>query len=390
MRAVVFVGGRADLGPLVPVIRQLCATPGCEVQVATAVAIDPAALRAELVAAGMTELPEVAGVGPVVERTDVRSLAATGAGSSIGMAELLRPADDVLVVLGDRWELPWVVMPAVLGGVPVVHLHGGEVTEGAIDERVRHAVSKLADQHCVASVEAATRLRRLGEEPARIHVTGAPGLDRYVGRRPATTAEIENVLGAPLRRPLALFTYHPVTTATPADSARDAAVALRATADVAGSVIVTHPGPDRGREEVLAALTEVAATHPHVVPVPSLGVLYPAVVAACDVVVGNSSSGIIEAAAFEVPAVDIGIRQRGRLKGSNVLHAADGRSSVEAAVRRAVDPAFRASLRGMSNPYGDGSASARIAEVVVAAAGTPAPKRFVDHPQPDGEGAPWR
>jgi UDP-N-acetylglucosamine 2-epimerase (non-hydrolysing) len=281
-------------------------------------------------------------------------------------------------------------MPAVIAGVPVVHLHGGEVTEGAIDERVRHAMTKLADQHCVASADAAARLLQLGEEAARVHVTGAPGLDRYAGQRPATAAEIEDVLGGPLRRPLALFTYHPVTTLGPAAGAEQAAEALRATAETVGSVLVTHPGPDQGREEILDALTSTAAGHPNVTIVPSLGVLYPAFVAACDVVVGNSSSGIIEAAAFEVPAVDIGIRQRGRLRGDNVLQADEGSPSVRRTVERAVDPSFRARLRGMPNPYGDGSASGRIAQVVVSAAGTPTPKRFVDRRVPEGEAAPCR
>ncbi|MGZ4651282.1 MAG: UDP-N-acetylglucosamine 2-epimerase, partial [Kineosporiaceae bacterium] len=137
--------------------------------------------------------------------------------------------------------------------------------------------------------------------------------------------------------------------------------------------------PDHGREQILAALTAEAATHTTVTIVPSLGVLYPAFVAACDVVVGNSSSGVIEAATVEIPAVDIGIRQRGRLRGDNVLQADEGFSSVSAVLDRALDPSFRATLRGMTNPYGDGSAARRIAEVVVAAVGAPTPKRFEDH-----------
>lgn len=391
MRAVVFVGGRADLGPLTPVIGQLAATPGCDVLVATAIAMDPSTLHAELSAAGLARPPEAVAVGPVLTGTDAASLAAAGAAVSVGMAGSLRRAGDVLVVLGDRWELPWVVMPAIVAGVPVVHLHGGEVTEGAIDERVRHAVTKLADQHCVASADAAARLRQLGEEADRIHETGAPGLDRYVGQRPATPAQLTELLGAPLRRPLALFTYHPVTTAGPAASGRQALEALRATAAVAGSVIATHPGPDTGREEILAAITAEAQARANVAVVPSLGALYPAVVAACDVVVGNSSSGIIEAAAFEVPAVDIGIRQRGRLRGDNVLHAEEGFTSISDALERALDPFFRAGLRGMVNPYGDGSAAARIAQVVAAAVGHPTPKRFVDQRAvPEGEATPCR
>jgi UDP-N-acetylglucosamine 2-epimerase (non-hydrolysing) len=385
MRAVVFVGGRADLGPLTPVIAQLCAAPGIDVLVATAIALDAPALAAELSSAGLADLPTVTGVGPQLEGTEPRSLAAAGAAASVGMAGLLGEGD-VLVVLGDRWELPWVVMPAVIAGIPVVHLHGGEITEGAIDERVRHAVTKLADQHCVASEDAAQRLLQLGEEPARVHVTGAPGLDRYAGQRPAGDAEVADLLGGAWRRPLALFTYHPVTTEEPAVSARRAAAALRATAASAGSVLVTHPGPDRGREEVLEALLDEAGGHRHVTVIRSLGPLYPAVVAACDVVVGNSSSGVIEAAAFAVPAVDIGARQQGRLRGANVLHADEDDASIADALARALDPAFRASVAGMTNPYGDGSASVRIAEVVREAVRFPRTKRFVDLP-PVGQGA---
>ena len=376
MRAVVFAGGRADLGPLTPVIARLCATPGLAVAVAAAVALDESELRAELSATDVPDLPAVAVVGPLLEGTDGRSLVAAGAAASVGMAELLGEGD-VLVVLGDRWELPWVVMPAVIAGIPVVHLHGGEITEGAIDERVRHAVTKLADQHCVASADAAERLLQLGEEAARVHVTGAPGLDRYVGQRPAGDAELADLLGGTVRRPLAMFTYHPVTTAEPSVSARAAASALRATAQAAGSVIVTHPGPDRGRAEVLEALLQEAREHPGVTVVRSLGALYPAVVAACDVVVGNSSSGVIEAAAFAVPAVDIGVRQQGRLRGANVLHADDEPDSVSDALARALDPSFRQALHGMTNPYGDGSASDRIVEVVRTAGGSPRTKRFV-------------
>jgi UDP-N-acetylglucosamine 2-epimerase (non-hydrolysing) len=384
MRAVVFVGGRADLGPLTPVIEQLCATPGIDVLVATAIALDPPALTAELSSAGLADLPPVTGVGPQLEGTEPPSLATAGAAASVGLAGLLADGD-VLVVLGDRWELPWVVMPAVIAGIPVVHLHGGEITEGAIDERVRHAVTKLADQHCAASEDAAQRLLQLGEEPARVHVTGAPGLDRYAGQRPAADAEVAELLGGSWRRPLALFTYHPVTTEEPAVSARRAAAALRTTAAAAGSVLVTHPGPDRGREEVLEALVEEAGGHRHVTVIRSLGPLYPAVVAACDVVVGNSSSGVIEAAAFAVPAVDVGTRQQGRLRGANVLHAEEDDASIADALARALDPAFRASVAGMTNPYCDGSASVRIAEVVREAVRSPRTKRFVDLP-PVGQG----
>jgi UDP-N-acetylglucosamine 2-epimerase (non-hydrolysing) len=269
-------------------------------------------------------------------------------------------------------------MPAVLLGVPVVHLHGGEVTEGAIDERVRHAVTKLADEHCVASEDAARRLRQLGEDPASIHVTGAPGLDRFRTTPRATEAALDSILGHPVTRPLAIFTYHSVTTEPVDAAAQNAAAALRATAGVAGAVLVTHPGPDTGREAVLAAITEVAGELDNVVIVPSLGSRYPSVLAACDIVVGNSSSGVIEAAAVGIPAVDIGRRQAGRLRGGNVLHAEDGFTPVTNAVRRGLDPSFAHSWEHLVNPYGDGQASEAIADVVASAGRRSRGKRFVD------------
>ena len=266
------------------------------------------------------------------------------------------------------------VPPAFLLGVPVVHLHGGEVTEGAVDERVRHAVTKLADQHCVASEDAAARLRQLGEPAERIHVTGAPGLDRLAGAVPLPDADLAALLGLEsVERPLGLFTYHPPTAQTGApvgEWARDAAEAALA---VCGTVVATHPGMDEGRDEVLAALTDARrGVSPGCASSPALGRDYPRVLAASDVVVGNSSSGVIEAATLHVPAVDIGERQRGRLRGDNVVHAAEGRVAVEAALRTALSPRWRQHSAAVTNPYGTGAASARILDIVrTAASGRP-------------------
>jgi UDP-N-acetylglucosamine 2-epimerase (non-hydrolysing) len=378
MRAFVFVGGRADLGPLAPVLDAMARRPGLEVTALTALTFDSDSLRAELTAHGVAARVQVAEVGPLLDGDRAEDLVKCGARMSEGTLRALTDRADALIVLGDRWELPWVVMPAVLLGVPVIHLHGGEVTEGAIDERVRHAVTKLADEHCVASQDAARRLRQLGEEPASIHVTGAPGLDRYRTTPPATDDALAAILGRAVSRPLALFTYHSVTTEPEDIVAENAAAALSAASGVAGQVLVTHPGPDSGRDAVLAAITEVAGRLENVVIVPSLGSLYPCVLAACDIVVGNSSSGVIEAAAVGIPAVDIGRRQSGRLRGVNVLHAEDGFPPVQEAVRQGLDPAFAHSWGQLINPYGDGQASEGIADVI-ASAGRPArSKRFMD------------
>ena len=199
--------------------------------------------------------------GPLDAAAVVRHGPAIAAGTG---TYLLDARPDVLVVLGDRWELLHVVPQAVLAGIRIVHLHGGEVTEGAVDDRVRHAVTKLADQHCVASEDAADRVRRLGEPGSRVHVTGAPGLDRVAGLARPTPEALAAAVGQEVARPLALFTYHPPTAVEGADVRAWAAGALRAATSRCGTVVATHPGMDSGRDEVLAALAE-AAGDPRVV-----------------------------------------------------------------------------------------------------------------------------
>ena len=244
LTVAVFVGTRADLGPLLPVIEALARADDVELRLLTGVmyAADDLA----------RELPPSASVQSWVER--IVSLAApmaqvtTGAQLEQG-AQIARAAGhalteqrvDVLVVLGDRWELLYVVPPAVLLGVPVVHLHGGEVTEGALDERVRHAVTKLADQHCVASEDAAARLRQLGESPDRIHVTGAPGLDRLAVAAAPDDDALARLIGVTaVTRPFALFTYHPPTAAPGAPLGAWAREAAEAALAVCGTVVANR------------------------------------------------------------------------------------------------------------------------------------------------------
>ena len=386
LTVAVFVGTRADLGPLSPVLEVLGAADDVVLRVLTGVMYAADDLVAALPASASRDEWRRAVVPLAAPMGEVTAAAQLEQGALIARAtgEVLREQRvDVLVVLGDRWELLYVVPPAVLLGVPIVHLHGGEVTEGAVDERVRHAVTKLADQHCVASEDAAARLRQLGEPADRIHVTGAPGLDRLAGAVAVPDDELATLLGvASVERPLGLFTYHPPTAQAGAPVGEWAREAAEAALAVCGTVVATHPGMDGGRDEVLAALTALAADEPRLRLVPALGRDYPRVLAASDVVVGNSSSGVIEAATVHVPAVDIGERQRGRLRGDNVVHADEGRAAVEAALRTALEPDWRARSAAVANPYGTGGASARILDIVRTAARKGRVKRFVDLADP--------
>lgn len=385
LNAAVFVGTRADLGPLSPVLTALAEAHDVELVVLTGVAYGPDELAAALPGGAEAQWREH--IHPVAEPIGVVSAEAVlhhGARLAAGAARVLADVDpDVLVVLGDRWELLYVVPPAFLAGVPVVHLHGGEVTEGAVDERVRHAITKLADQHCVASEDAARRLLQMGEPADRVHHTGAPGLDRLAATERLTDDALAELLGRPVQRPVALFTYHPPTAQPDAPMGRWAREAIEATREHCGTVIATHPGMDAGREEILEALAEVSAADSSVLVVEALGARYPLVLASVDVVVGNSSSGVIEAASVGVPAVNVGDRQRGRLRGGNVIDAGEGRDAVSVAVATALTPSFRKTAAGVSNPYGAGDASLRILDIVRAAPGTPRVKPFVDAPVED-------
>jgi UDP-N-acetylglucosamine 2-epimerase (non-hydrolysing) len=386
----VFVGTRADLGPLTPVLEALRAADDVTLRILTGVmyaaddlaaALPPSASGAQ----GWRDL--IVQLAPPMTTVSLEAQLDQGAGLSRAVGVLLPELGaDVLVVLGDRWELLYVVPPAFLLGIPIVHLHGGEVTEGAVDERVRHALTKLADHHGAASPDAAARLRQLGEPDERIHVTGAPGLDRLAAAVPATDAELAELVGvAVVERPVALFTYHPPTAVQGAPVGQWAREAAEATLAVCGTVIATHPGMDDGREDILAELRDLASSEPRLRLVEALGPGYPGALAAVDVVVGNSSSGVIEAATVHVPAVDIGDRQRGRLRGDNVIHADEGRPAVEAAVREALSDRGRTRAAAVSNPYGTGAASAAILDIVREAATAPRVKRFVDRPRGDRE-----
>lgn len=374
MKVAVFVGTRADLGPLQPVIAELTSRPDVETILLTGLAFDAAGL-AERLEGSVSSIVQLTTPLHEVDRS-AQLLHGPALSDAAGRLVRENPVDR-LVVLGDRWELLYVVPPFVLAGVPVVHLHGGEVTGGAIDERVRHAITKLADVHCVASRDSAERIARLGEEAERIHITGAPGLDRYAAQERLDDADLEALLSVPVRRPLALFTYHPPTATGMQEIGRWAEEALRATLDVCGTVVATHPGMDAGRQEILAALTRVAAEDERLLVVEALGSRYPAVLASCDVVVGNSSSGVIEAAAVGVPAVDVGLRQQGRLRSDNVHWSDEGEKAVGAALRHVLQDEFRAQAACVVSAYGDGTAARRIVDVVLADPPLPS-KHFVD------------
>ena len=269
---------------------------------------------------------------------------------------------DALMLVGDRFETAAAALAATLARVPIVHLHGGEQTEGAFDNALRHAITKLSHLHLVSHRDHARRVISMGEDPATVHVVGAPGLDNLRREDLATRAELERELGISLEPPVVLVTLHP---ATLGGAPKEEVGAMIAAMDrVPATYVITLPNVDPGalaiRERLIAA-----ARQPRRCVAEALGERrYFGLLRLCDAMLGNSSSAIIEAPVVRLPAVNIGDRQKGRLRGHNVLDVEATVDAIAPALVRAVDPATRAALPTGDGPFGDGSAAARIVEIL--------------------------
>jgi UDP-hydrolysing UDP-N-acetyl-D-glucosamine 2-epimerase len=283
----------------------------------------------------------------------------------MGFADALaRSRPDLLLVLGDRFEMLSAAVAALPLTLPVAHVHGGEVTEAVIDEQIRHAITKLAHLHFPAAEPYARRLRQMGEEPWRIHACGAPGLDRFLTTPRLSRAELAARLGVSLGRPTLLVTFHPVTLASQ-DTAVHVSELLAALESIDADVVMTSPGLEVDSFGMIARLEGFSARRPRTRFVSSLGDdVYGSLLGEVDAMVGNSSSGLIEAPSFELPVVNIGDRQRGRLRAANVIDVGHGRDEIASGIARALDLAFRRGLVGLRNPYGDGHAAPRIIAVL--------------------------
>jgi UDP-hydrolysing UDP-N-acetyl-D-glucosamine 2-epimerase len=287
---------------------------------------------------------------------------AMGRGLSGFGRHFARSRPDVLVVLGDRFEMHSAAAAALPFRLPVAHIHGGEVTTGAFDDALRQSITKLSHLHFVTTEGARRRVLRLGEEAWRVTISGAPSLDNLRRVRLRTRQEVEVETGLRVPEQFALVTFHPATLEE-SDPAAQMGTLLDTLENGAIQAIVTMPNADPGGRAVRAVIEARAQSTSAVQPVENLGTdLYFSLMAHATAMVGNSSSGIIEAASFALPVVNIGSRQNGRERTGNVIDVAASGEAIAAGLRRALLPSFKASLAGMSNPYGDGHAAERIVE----------------------------
>jgi UDP-hydrolysing UDP-N-acetyl-D-glucosamine 2-epimerase len=254
---------------------------------------------------------------------------------------------------------------AALLNIPLAHLHGGESTEGAVDEVFRHALTKMSHLHFVSHLRYADRVVQMGEEPWRVTVSGAPALDAIGTMRFMSKQAIRRFLKVSWdRRPL-LVTFHP-TTLEPGQSEVQMKGLVKALEDVSDPIVWTYPNADAEGGRIITLLEKFGATHPSRVRViKNLGPrAYFSLMRHSRAMVGNSSSGIIEAASFQLPVINVGRRQQGRWHGNNVIDVGHSTDDIRAGLRKIVSRDFQRSLRGIENPYGDGRAADRIVKVL--------------------------
>ena len=278
----------------------------------------------------------------------------------IGFADALAQLKpDLMLVLGDRYEIFAAAAAAMIARVPIAHLHGGETTEGAIDEAIRHAITKLAHLHFVAAEDYRRRVIQLGEAPERVFLVGGLGIDNIRKLELLDRAALEAALDFRLGPKNLLVTFHPVTleTGTASHQMAELLAALENLTDT--HLIFTLPNADTEGRGLMRQIQAFVDRHPQRAKAfASLGqVRYLSAVAQVDAVVGNSSSGLAEVPTFKKPTINIGDRQRGRLKAASVIDCAPDRAAILTALCEMASPAFQARLATSVNPYGHGGAS---------------------------------
>ncbi|HEX4319392.1 MAG TPA: UDP-N-acetylglucosamine 2-epimerase [Acidobacteriaceae bacterium] len=308
---------------------------------------------------------------PIVARIEclVSSDTDVGMAKTIGLATLSladalntwRP--DLMLLIADRYEMLAPASVALALRIPIAHIEGGEVSQGAIDDAVRNALTKLAHLHFTSTELARRRVIAMGEEPWHVHRAGAPSLDHLRRSRLLDRGEVEQRLGVSFASTVVLVAWHPVTVYR--DTTQEADAMFGALGRVQGQILFVYPNSDAGSRALIERTQAFAAERPDTHVFVNLdAVTYWSLLRCINVLVGNSSSGIMETASFALPTVNVGIRQQGRERALNVIDAEADTGAIAAAIERALSEDFRSSLAGMANPYGDGHAAERIVAVL--------------------------
>ncbi len=367
-KIAVFTGTRAEYGLLYWIIKSLNESESVELQ---------------LYVGGMHMSPEFGYTikqieedgFPIAERMEflLSSDSPVGISKSMGLAlinaaeAIERQRPDLIVLLGDRFESMTIAQAAMVACIPVAHIHGGETTEGLIDEAVRHSITKMSHLHFAATSQYKNRIIQLGEQPERVFNYGAPGIDSILKLPLIELEKLPAAIDFELNKPFIMVTYHPVTLEV--DGAANSLINLLKALDNFPNhqLVITYPNADTNGRSLIKILDDYKKNnHQRVLLVQSLGQLrYLSLMKYCEAVVGNSSSGLIETPSFKVPTINIGNRQKGRIAGDTVINCAEDLDSISKALDRGLSHEFKNFCHTTVNPYGQGNSSCRIVEQLI-------------------------
>ena len=355
MRIAIATGTRADWGLLSPLARALASRTDRRVEIlATNMHLSPLygdTIR-EIEADGFTSAITRVQMPPATD-TSCEAVHAM-ASCMTGMADALRTlAPDIVIILGDRFEMLATATASLMMRIPIVHIAGGEISEGAIDDSIRHAITKMASLHLTATEEYRNRVIAMGEQPDRVICTGAIGVYNILHTPLLSRRQLSDSVGLPFRPGTLLVTYHPATLddGDVATRCRDLLTALDTFPQ--SDILFTYPNNDPRGRVIIDLIEQYARNNPNRVRVvPSLGKLrYLSALRQVSAVVGNSSSGIVEVPSMGIPTVDIGVRQQGRLCSESVIHCGDSAPEIARAIALALSPDGQLKARTAPNPY---------------------------------------
>lgn len=366
-RITVVTGSRSDYGLLKGVMRIIDQHPSLELNIlVTGMHLLPkfGSTINEIKRDGFNNLLIVETLGNGDSPTDIANSIARGIQ---GSAEVLsRTSPDLLLLMGDRYETFAVGIAALNLRIPIAHIHGGEITKGLIDEAIRHSLTKMSHFHFVANETYRKRVIQLGENPERVLVVGGLGIDQIHRVSHLGKQEIEKLLGIQFRSKNLLVTFHPVTLEPEQSKVHfsELLVALQELTDT--SIIITFPNADQESLEIIEMSREFSSLHSNVYLFDSLGQeLYYSILPHIDGLVGNSSSGLLEAPTFRIGTVNIGIRQDGRLKSASVIDCNPDRISIRKSLNKLFSAEFKTSLINVVNVNGEPGASDKIVDTLL-------------------------
>jgi UDP-N-acetylglucosamine 2-epimerase (non-hydrolysing)/GDP/UDP-N,N'-diacetylbacillosamine 2-epimerase (hydrolysing) len=364
-RICVLTGTRSEYGLLKPVIEAIARREGLDfVILATGMHLSEKYGRTvdEIIEDGYGEQIETFHMLPS-DNSSVEMARSIGDGVRNATESLSQIQPDILLVLGDRAEVLAGVIAAAYMNIPIAHIHGGDVSQGGLDESARHAITKFAHIHFAATPMSAKRIKLMGENPENVYTVGAPGLDSILKETLLSKEEVYKKFGLQENIKTVLLIQHPVTTQVD-QTASQIEETLSALSGQDWQVIAIYPNNDAGSEVIINALDKFAENTEVKVFKNLKHLDYLSLLACVDVLIGNSSSGIIESSSFKLPVINIGIRQKNRERSTNVIDVEHDRSSIRDAIRLALSNNFIDTLDSCINPYGEGKAGELIASIL--------------------------